>query len=218
MSIQQQIATPINQSKQLPGFAKLTLSVWGLAVLGGTLAIAAYSNTPGANAETVVTWPADTDVDRSANSPTLVLFLHPKCPCSWSTLREFNRALEDSSDQVKIQIGLFCPASEADGWTDTPLTQFADQLQPGCTFIDRSAIEALRFGVLTSGHVLAFSESGICLFSGGITTSRGHDGENRGSLALRSICRGDNPGFLQPPVFGCPIVGNSTSIDNGEDK
>ena len=36
MSIQQQIATPINQSKQLPGFAKLALSVWGLAVLGGT--------------------------------------------------------------------------------------------------------------------------------------------------------------------------------------
>lgn len=200
----------MNKPKPLTEIPTIALTMWLVAVIGGTLTIAAYSNTPGPNIQTVVNWPANTTAMQSVDSPTVVLFLHPKCPCSWSTLREFERALGDDSGLAEIRIGLFCPAGKPDVWTDTKLSKFAEKIHPGSTFVDRSATEAKRFGVLTSGHVMAFSASGKRLFSGGITTSRGHDGENRGSLALRSVFQGDDRPFVEQPVFGCPIIDSST--------
>ena len=216
MNTNQDRLARIAQSKQVSKIAKLTLSAWIVLIIGGTLAITAYSNTPGVRPETVACWPETSTLTRSEDSPTVVLFLHPKCPCSVSTLREMERALSGNSDQVEVQIGLFCPPNEPDEWTKTSLSKFAEHLKPGSTFIDRSAVEARRFGVLTSGHVLVFSASGKILFSGGVTAAKGHDGENRGGLALRSLCRGDDLPLIEQPVFGCPIIESSTSESKRE--
>ena len=145
---------------------------------------------------------------RSDDSLTLLLFLHPKCPCSLATVNELERALESGRDSIELRIGLYCPPSQSDDWTETKLKKLAERIAPGSTFVDRSAEEARRFGVLTSGHMLAYSASGKCLFSGGITSSKGHEGDNRGSSELQKIINGDQRLLFKHPVFGCPLIGS----------
>ena len=197
----------------LTRIAKFALAFWGILLVAGTISLAAYSNRPGIDGATISNWPDETDMVLRDDSLTLVLFLHPKCPCSVATVRELERTLGSNFKSVDLQIGLYCPPSKPDDWTETSLKKLAERIAPGATFVDRSAEEADRFGVSTSGHLLAFSTSGKCLFSGGVTGSRGHEGENRGSLELRKITHGEQRPFFKQPVFGCPLLGSTQNND-----
>jgi hypothetical protein len=71
---------------------------------------------------------------------------------------------------------------------------------------DQGGVEARRFDVEGSGHVLLYAPSGKLLFSGGITPSRGHEGDNAGRSAIVSlILRGHAP-VDHTPVFGCSLL------------
>jgi hypothetical protein len=50
------------------------------------------------------------------------------------------------------------------------------------------------------------------MFSGGITASRGHQGDNAGRAAITSLVLGEahGPELLRSPVYGCQL------FDNGE--
>ena len=63
--------------------------------------------------------------------------------------------------------------------------------------------EATRFGALTSGHVLLYGADAALLFSGGITASRGHVGENPGRSAIVTLLSGQRPERGRTPTFGC---------------
>lgn len=196
-------------TKQISPFTRCLIAVWGIAILSGVLGVTAYSNTPGSRLKTASDWPTETAIERSVNVPTIVLFVHPKCPCSLSTLRELGRSLGDPGDSVAVRIGLYCPLDLDDSWTDTKLRTIAEQIFPGASFVDRNGVEAKRFSAATSGHVFAFSADGECLFSGGATSSRGHEGDNLGVQAIRQIVAGKPTSCKTTPVFGCPIAVNA---------
>lgn len=66
-------------------------------------------------------------------------------------------------------------------------------------------IEAGRFNIVTSGHTLLYDAEGALRFSGGITPSRGHHGDNLGSDSVISFVNQRIAGSGETPVFGCPI-------------
>ena len=70
--------------------------------------------------------------------------------------------------------------------------------------VDQGGAEARRFGVATSGHVCLFSAEGELKFSGGITPSRGHEGDNRGIAALKALLVGGQADATNR-VYGCPL-------------
>ena len=70
---------------------------------------------------------------------------------------------------------------------------------------DADGREAKRFGVETSGQTLLYDANGRLIFSGGITGSRGHVGENAGELALISLINGGQAERNATSVFGCPL-------------
>jgi hypothetical protein len=80
--------------------------------------------------------------------------------------------------------------------------------------IDRDATEARRFGAETSGFVLAFDPGGHLAFSGGITPSRGHEGDNPGlQSAVRFVNSGELPeAQAKTPVFGCALFSTRSRI------
>ncbi|MEP3480482.1 MAG: hypothetical protein ABJZ55_14620 [Fuerstiella sp.] len=190
----------------LSPFTRCLMAAWGITVLGGVLAVTAYSNSPGAQQDTGDEWPADSTISLHSDLPTILLFVHPKCPCSLATVRELQRSLGNDSDAMSIQIGLYGPEDRDDSWTDTRLKKLAEQAFADSTFVDRNGTEAKRFGAITSGHVLAFSPTGRCLFRGGVTSARGHEGDNLGLEALRQIVAGTPNSCTTTPVFGCPIA------------
>ncbi len=67
-------------------------------------------------------------------------------------------------------------------------------------------MEAGRFGVKGSGHVLLYQPSGRLVFSGGITPSRGHEGDNPGRAAVISLVLQGRSPVNRTPVYGCPLL------------
>jgi hypothetical protein len=53
--------------------------------------------------------------------------------------------------------------------------------------------------------VVLYAPSGKLLFTGGITVSRGHQGNNPGREALISCLTTNNSNDTLWPVFGCPL-------------
>jgi len=80
-----------------------------------------------------------------------------------------------------------------------------DSLSPGEVLDDIDGREARLFGITTSGSVALFDQSGALLFHGGITPSRGHEGDNAGCAALTSLLAGRASAIRTTPVYGCSI-------------
>lgn len=71
-------------------------------------------------------------------------------------------------------------------------------------FADVDGKEAARFGAVTSGHVVAYDNDGVRVFSGGITGSRGHEGDNVGAERLVDVIGGGAAAGAH--VYGCGLV------------
>jgi hypothetical protein len=73
---------------------------------------------------------------------------------------------------------------------------------PGVRVVRDDGTEARRFGARVSGQVLAYSGGGRLAFNGGITGSRGHEGDNAGRSAVEAML-GGRPHAATAFAFGC---------------
>ncbi|PHR86590.1 MAG: RedB protein [Blastopirellula sp.] len=167
-----------------------------------------YEVTPGEATTTVMSWPTGSQIERSLERPTLVLFAHPRCPCTRATIRELALIVARCPDLVDIQMLFFRPTGFSAEWEKTDLWSSAEAI-PGVTVVcDVDGTEAKRFKATTSGYSLLYNTDGRLLFHGGITGSRGHSGDNVGRSAIESLLRdGETNQNQNALVFGCPLLG-----------
>lgn len=193
--------------RPLPLPIRVVLVAWLISVCLGMAMLTHYSATPNQHlVERDVQWPNDTSMTPSAASPTLIMFLHPRCPCSQASVAELGRVVASHEHDSKTQIVLYCPSNQPAKWTRSRLRTLAEQVSPQGIVLDRDGMEAKRFGVRTSGHVLLFSKHGKLRFSGGITAGRGHEGENPGRKSLEQALLNTESNQCEIyPVFGCSI-------------
>jgi hypothetical protein len=177
------------------------VSVWLAGVLAGTWYVWRYKTRPGAVATSATSWPDDPGVvglTRDANRPTLLVFIHPECPCSRATLRELARLLTQLGDRVATHV-VFTGWNRGENW------DFASQLKGVTLHVDVDGGASKRFGALTSGHTLFYDGAGTLRFSGGITAARGHEGDSAGRAQITAlVLRGEGTGGATP-VFGCAL-------------
>ncbi|MBC7772024.1 MAG: hypothetical protein H7210_05980 [Pyrinomonadaceae bacterium] len=180
--------------------------IWLCLIACGTLSLAAYSNRAGASSNAGPSWPTGSLLLEQPRDSTVVLFLHPRCPCSRATVRELKGALSVTPAPLRVCVVVFAPAGESEQWSQTDLLRQAGSLPGASVFIDIEGKEAERFGIRTSGHVLLYSPMGKLVYSGGVTPSRGHEGENAGIDAVRRFVSGRTLPTSEAAVFGCPIL------------
>jgi hypothetical protein len=190
------------------------IAAWLVVVASGWCWVANYEftiNEPAAYG-LVAEWPADSELERSQNLPTLVLFLHPKCPCSRATLHELNDLLKkiaaSGSPLPAVLVVATVPKNAGEEWLRTDTVAQSENFPRGTVFIDHSGVEAARFGAMTSGTMMLFDASGARRFAGGITISRGHEGQSAGGDLLAGLLRGEsgaNTKSRDLPVFGCRL-------------
>jgi len=60
--------------------------------------------------------------------------------------------------------------------------------------------------VTTSGHVVLYDADGKLVFNGGITSSRGHSGDNAGRAAITKLVHHESAAVPEAPVFGCSLL------------
>ncbi len=181
------------------------LILWAAVITAGFVHFLNYATTSGNTGSPGTVWPRNSRLVRDPSKPTLLLFLHPHCPCSAASIDELAHIVARCPDRAAVHVLLCRPALCPPGWEQTQLWRKAEAL-PGATVqCDGDGTEARRFRVSTSGHALLFDAGGRLCFSGGITRARGHRGENAGRDEIVAWLRGNSATFEQTPIFGCPL-------------
>jgi hypothetical protein len=197
-------------------------AAWATAVAVGAARLWRYESVSADAAGAAVRWPADTRLVRDAGLPTLVLALHPKCPCSRATVGELAKLMTDCSGKLFATVLVLRPTDQPAGWERTSLWSDAAAI-PGVKVIaDDNGEESRRFGATTSGQAMLYAPAGRLLFAGGITESRGHSGDNAGRSAITTLVLGDAAPPSTPvhtPVYGCSLFdSNSTCRKTGRES
>lgn len=183
----------------------MLVGVWLCLIAAGQILLAQYGATPGAQEAPTQNWPAQTALARSIDKDSLVLFIHPHCPCSTATLEELNHLVSDFPNRLAVTVIFVKPQHTPIDWEKTSLWRSAASL-PGVTVAcDDGGVEADRFHAATSGQTYLYNPMGKLIFSGGITAARGHVGDNAGVDTIASIARGASPFLHNTAVFGCPL-------------
>jgi hypothetical protein len=190
---------------------KRTGYLWSIAILwcasvgSGLLGLSIYATTPGEPARSGANWPADSRIPFDCERPNLLVFLHPCCPCSRATLAELERIIAATERRAAVGIVLVQPERMPEEWGRTAIFQTANTIPGASILIDRGGALARRFGAMTSGQVLLYASSGELVFEGGITGSRGHEGDNAGRAAVICGINGAGNSGHWAPVFGCKL-------------
>ena len=189
------------------------IQIWGTAVVAigwcagiafGLRGLLNYESAPGAVANVPKTWPAS-GVSLAADGLTLVMLAHPHCPCTRASVGELAEVMARVEGKAKAYVLFAKPEGSGADWDDTSLRRSAAAI-PGVTVLsDTDGVEASRFGAETSGHTLLFAPDGRLLFSGGITLSRGHAGDNAGAAAIVSLVHSHKAEHSTTFVFGCSL-------------
>jgi hypothetical protein len=188
----------------------LLVPVWlGCAAFGLSI-LWRYDNTPGEPALAVSGWPIGSRLSRATDRPTLVMLAHPQCSCTQASLGELAEVLARADALPKTYVVFMRPSSFAEGWEKSSLWQTAARL-PAVTLVrDDDGREARSFGGATSGQTFLYGADGALVFSGGITGSRAHQGDNAGRRSLVALLNREPGGDERTNVFGCPLFASGT--------
>lgn len=193
---------------------KLLLAIfvggWLAASGWGIWRLAAYSLAPGEQGVAPEQWPIDSVVARNSAGFTVVIALHPECPCSEATIDELDSIIAQSAGRLRAQL-LFVDLPGLPPVQDSKLWQRASRIPAVQLTKDVGGAEARRFGTRTSGETRLYDPAGELLFRGGITASRGHSGDNPGEAAILALLtRGTQLTTpVSTPVFGCALWNDS---------
>jgi hypothetical protein len=183
-------------------------ALWLIAVSSGLAVLWAWDNAPGENAAAPRTWPGGTTLIRATEQPTLVLLAHPQCTCTRASLAELAEALARATVRPKTYVLFLKPQGFSDEWAKSDLWKTAAALPDVTVILDDEGTEARRFGVSTSGQTLLYDKDGALLFSGGITGSRAHQGDNDGRRSIVALLNRKTSGRTATNVFGCSLFSN----------
>ncbi len=189
-------------------FLPLTLfgALWLGLILFALNLIAREQLTPGAAGSSPDEFPAAARLLRSPSMPTLVVFLHPYCPCSRATLHELNAVFAQVREPVAQNLIFAIPEKLPGDWKTGGLWQAARHISGARVLEDKGGREARLFGAHTSGDCYLYSAQGRLLYHGGVTGMRGHEGSNRGEDALVSFINTGHADTTSAPVFGCSLL------------
>jgi hypothetical protein len=126
-------------------------------------------------------------------------------------LAEIERIMASAPAGLRVHLLFVSPAD----WEKTDLWRRAAALPGVQVHHDIDGRETRRFGGRTSGLTLLYGPDGTLLFRGGVTGSRGHEGDNDGSQAVRARLNGETAVFAETPVFGCPLFAPETDAPSG---
>ena len=93
-------------------------------------------------------------------------------------------------------------------WLETGLWKDANALRGLRVMPDEGGKEARLFGVSTSGQCLLYDKDGKLQYDGGITSARGHSGDNVGRRSLTALLNGEAVSSAEMAtvrVFGCSL-------------
>ncbi|MGI4790135.1 MAG: hypothetical protein ACRYFS_14945 [Janthinobacterium lividum] len=191
---------------------KLILVTATLLWLAGTAfamnRLSQFEDTAGRSGHPPLHWQHSATVALKPTKPTVIMLVHPQCPCSRASLRELNRLVALCPNRASFLVLFLKPSGYPQAWVNTDLWRQASSI-PGVTArVDDGGEIAQRFGAATSGDTLLYASDGRLLYEGGLTGARGHEGDNAGLSAVEALLLGTSKTEIRKPVYGCPMTAN----------
>ncbi len=181
-------------------------ALWLVLAVAGSFYLVQHAQSPGPEGTPPALWPGASRAPHDPRLPTLVMFVHPQCPCSRASIGELEVLMTHCQDRLSAQVWFLQPEGMTEDWAKTDLWRTAEAI-PGVTArLDGGGIEARRFHAETSGQTVLYDRDGTLLFHGGITMARGHFGDNPGSSAVLALVAHELSGTASTPVFGCALA------------
>jgi len=192
--------------RQIPVSILIGGLIWLGLVSGGFFALMRYEHTPGAKVLDAANWPGNSYLELKKSGATLVMFVHPRCPCSRASIAELQKIMTRNKDRVAAYALFLSPGSFPAGWEKTDIWQSARRIAGLTVIKDIDGNEAKKFGPQTSGHTMVYKSNGELIYSGGITAARGQMGDNMGAKALVMSLDNGSKTTTRSNVFGCSLV------------
>lgn len=189
--------------------------LWFIAVGAGLSFLWSYENAPGVAAAAPSRWPSASRIKPVPNRARLVMLTHPQCPCTRASIEELDKLMAHCRGRLDAYVVLTKPVGFSGAWVETDLWRHALKIPGVSVVVDQDGIEAQRFRAATSGQVLLYGADGRLLFSGGITGSRGHVGDNAGESAIEALVNTGSGNDDHSLVFGCPLFNPDSECRKG---
>ncbi len=181
------------------GLVRLVLLVWIALVTAGFSALVVYERYPGTDGGP--TLKAESTLHRE--TWTLLVAVHPRCPCTQATVDELESLLRRYPADVVCHAMVYHPPGLEKVWLELSLVEQLRALPRVTLSGDSDGRKLAALGMETSGAVRLIDPAGKVRFYGGITASRGHRGFNAGSQIIESLLRGKAITLDHAPVYGC---------------
>lgn len=188
----------------------IAAGVWLVLVGIGITLMVGYANIPGDEGQTPAHWPPNTKISQNQGRPTLIMFAHPKCPCTRASLAELAQVGNAFGGAFEAQVWFIKPDGTESDWTNTSIYRQALGIPGVAVHCDAGGTETTRFHAETSGQTVLYDESGKLIFHGGITISRGHAGDNAAEGELLRLLQHRSARPARTQVYGCPLFGQCT--------
>jgi hypothetical protein len=196
------------------GLVVVVVALWATGICASFAVLLSYKERPGAPSTSVpgaARWPQGSALSLATDKHTLVVLAHPMCPCTRATIDELARLMARLEDRVDATVLLTLPASAPEEWRRSTLAQQAARIPGVHVRWDEGAKETNEsFTTFTSGQTLLYAPSGELLFAGGITPSRGHQGDNVGSEVILATVIDGKAVQRTSAVYGCATNGEAT--------
>jgi hypothetical protein len=180
-------------------------AAWLAAVVSGQRVMLNYDYTAATPGAPPSKWPQESRIPRTAGLPTIVVVAHPHCPCTRATVEELDRLMARLQNRATAAVIFLRPHGFTEDWERTDLWRSTARIPGVAVLSDVNGLEASRFGAQASGQTMLYSAAGDLQFSGGITASRGHAGDNAGQSAIFSLVTMGQSDIDHTSVFGCSL-------------
>lgn len=192
-------------------------TLWILLVGLGLSLLISFSNSSGPVGPAKLIWPEKSKIGRDSSRPNLIIFLHPKCSCSRATVGELERLMVFIREKISISVVFSIAGGDTGEVLGSDLaTSVKRIIGVDSVFIDEDDVESTLFGAKTSGQSYLYDKNGALVFSGGLTSARGHMGDSAGRDAILSWLRNKDQTSVFTAVFGCLIKKPNTQFNSGE--
>src|SRR5262245_53453004 len=121
---------------------------WLCAVGMGAAQLVRFESTPCQSAAAKSEWPTQSKLSLTPDVYNLLVFAHPRCPCTRATLGELAELTARCRDRVQVRVVLFKPADVPDDWVHTDQWRSASEIPGVQVLCDEAGAEAERFGAV----------------------------------------------------------------------
>lgn len=184
-------------------------TLWSALVIAGFLYLYDYMNKPGEPGSPPELLPKSVQAYQ-IDLPTLYFFAHPKCPCTRAGLAELSKLMSKIQGKANVNVIFTHPIGKSIEWVKSDLWEKANEISGVNIYIDSQNKFISIFKPKTSGQTYLYSniDNRPLIYSGGITSSRGHEGDNTGSDSIANWIYKKKKFKSKFSVFGCSLFHN----------